>query len=392
MLQFSELPPLGLYIHFPWCVRKCPYCDFNSHEIKSELPEKAYIRALITDLELELPAIWGRPIHSIFMGGGTPSLFSPESLDLLLSELRARLNFAADTEITLEANPGTVEKQRFADYRAIGINRLSIGIQSFHDDHLAKLGRIHSAKEAIKATEAAHDAGFTNFNLDLMYGLPNQTLQQAINDIQTAIDLEPLHISHYQLTIEPNTWFHHHPPVTPNDDSLAEMETACRERLATHDYRRYEISAFAKNNMQCKHNINYWFFGDYLGIGAGAHGKRTDAQQQKIIRTHKQRHPQSYIEAATSGNTVAGQESPAQQDIVFEFMLNALRLTDGFDSALFTQRCGMPISRIEDKLRQAEQDGLIEWKLHRIVPTAKGMLYHNNLLERFLPENHDEAN
>jgi putative oxygen-independent coproporphyrinogen III oxidase len=391
MLQFSELPALGLYLHFPWCVRKCPYCDFNSHEIKDDLPEKIYINALIADLERELPAIWGRSIHSIFMGGGTPSLFSPESLDILLSDLRARLNFSAETEITLEANPGTVEKQRFADYRAIGINRLSIGIQSFNDEQLTKLGRIHTSREAIKAVEAAHDAGFTNFNLDLMYGLPGQTSQQAINDIQTAIDLEPMHLSHYQLTIEPNTWFYHHPPVTPDDDYLAEIETACRERLASHDYARYEISAFAKDNMQCKHNINYWMFGDYLGIGAGAHGKRTDAQQQQIIRTHKQRHPQRYIEASTAGNPVAGRESPDTQTIVFEFMLNALRLTDGFDSALFQQRCGMPISQVESKLRTAEQDGLIEWKLHRIVPTAKGLLYHNDLLERFLPDNHDEA-
>jgi len=389
MFQFTELPPLGLYIHFPWCVRKCPYCDFNSHEIKNAVPEKEYVDALVSDLEHELPAIWGRSIHSIFMGGGTPSLFSPECLDQLLSALRARLNIAASTEITLEANPGTVEKDRFREFRAIGINRLSIGVQSFNDDHLAKLGRIHNAREAIKSAEAAHDAGFDNFNLDLMYGLPDQTPQQAASDIQTAIDLEPTHISHYQLTIEPNTWFHRHPPVTPDDDALIEFENNCRDRLASNGYKRYEVSAFAKQNSQCQHNLNYWLFGDYLGIGAGAHGKRTDAHAQKIFRTRKHRHPVEYMDSVHAGKHIAGQDTVKQNSAVFEFMLNALRLTGGFDTELFTRRCGMPVKLIEEKLAQAEEDGLIDWDLHHIAPTDKGQIFLNNLMERFLPEDNE---
>ncbi len=389
MFQFTELPPLGLYIHFPWCVRKCPYCDFNSHEFKQGIPEKEYIHALVADLEHELPAIWGRSIHSIFMGGGTPSLFSPESLDQLLSALRARLNIAASTEITLEANPGTVEKDRFREFRAIGINRLSIGVQSFNDDHLAKLGRIHNAREAIRAAEAAHDAGFDNFNLDLMYGLPDQTPQQAASDIQTAIDLEPTHISHYQLTIEPNTWFYHHPPVTPDDDALIEFETICRDRLISSGYQRYEVSAFAKQNRQCQHNLNYWLFGDYLGIGAGAHGKRTDAHAQKIYRTRKHRHPTEYLDSVDAGKHIAGHESVKQNSAVFEFMLNALRLTGGFETELFARRCGIPVKHIEEKLVHAEEDGLIDWDLHHIIPTDKGQKFLNNLLERFLPEDNE---
>ncbi len=387
MLQFTELPPLGLYIHFPWCVQKCPYCDFNSHAIKDTVPEQDYIAALLSDLELELPLIWGRQITSIFMGGGTPSLFSPESLERLLSCLRAQLNFSPDIEITLEANPGTIEYGKLQALRDIGINRLSIGVQSFNNDHLQKLGRIHNVRDAINTAEAAHKADFNNFNLDLMYALPGQSIKQAQQDIQLAIDLEPAHISHYQLTIEPNTWFYQHPPEVPNDDMIFETEQACLPVLANAGYHQYEVSAFSKKGMSCQHNLNYWQFGDYLGIGAGAHGKRSDANQQQIVRSWKQKHPQAYMSEAKTEARIAGQQVLENSDIAFEFMLNIFRLTDGFETDLFTQRCGMPIRHIESRLRMAEEAGLIEWGKKKISPTNQGKRYLNNLLEIFLPEN-----
>ena len=309
MFNFTSLPPLSLYIHFPWCVQKCPYCDFNSHELKNSLDEKKYINALIDDLEQELPLFWGRSISSIIMGGGTPSLFSPESIDQLKSDLRARLTFSPDIEITLEANQDTVEFEKFKEFNTAGMNLLSIGIQSFSDDKLITLGRIHGRKEAIRADELAHDAGFSSFNLDLMYGLPNQSQQQAIDDIETAIALEPKHISHYQLTIEPNTFFHHQPPVTPDDDALWEMQLACQERLAKNDYAQYEISAYAMDSFQSQHNLNYWQFGDYLGIGAGAHGKLTNAPEQTISRSWKVKQPKEYLNnAARSEERRVGKE------------------------------------------------------------------------------------
>ena len=385
MFNFTSLPPLALYIHFPWCAQKCPYCDFNSHELKKELDEKKYIDALINDLEQELPLFWGRSISSIFMGGGTPSLFSPESIDQLISALRARLTFAPDIEITMEANPGTVELGKFKEFSSAGINRLSIGIQSFSDDKLKKLGRIHGRKEAIRAAELAHDADFNSFNLDLMYGLPDQSLAQAVEDIETAIALEPKHLSHYQLTIEPNTFFHHQPPPTPDDDKLWEMQEACQVSLAKKDYVQYEISAYAKEGYQCQHNLNYWQFGDYLGIGAGAHGKLTNAPEQKISRSWKVKQPQDYIDKSDSEKRIAGQKILTRDDAAFEFMMNALRLNNGFETEIFQQHVGLPISVVEKALKQAEEKGLISWGLKRIKPTDTGRQYLNNLLELFMP-------
>ena len=304
MFQFTALPPLSLYIHLPWCVRKCPYCDFNSHEVKSangELPEMEYVDAMLKDLEQDLPRIWGRRVMSVFIGGGTPSLLSPEAMDRLLSGLRARLVINADAEITLEANPGTAEQEKFREYRALGINRLSIGVQSFHDDALQKLGRIHGRNEAIRAAEMAHAAGFDNFNLDLMFALPNQTPKQAAEDVATAIDLEPAHISYYQLTLEPNTLFYAQPPVLPDNDIAWQMQQAGQQQLGEANYGQYEVSAYAQPKRQCAHNLNYWQFGDYLGIGAGAHGKITDASQQNITRLAKCRHPQDFM--TTAGTT-----------------------------------------------------------------------------------------
>ena len=386
MFNFTSLPPLALYIHFPWCVQKCPYCDFNSHELKNRLDEKTYINALIADLEQELPLFWGRSISSIFMGGATPSLFSPESLDQLLSALRARLTFAPNIEITMEANPGTLEQGKFAEFSSAGINRLSMGIQSFSDEKLQKLGRIHGRREAIRAAELAHDAGFNSFNLDLMYGLPNQTLEQAIEDIETAIALEPKHISHYQLTVEPNTLFYHQPPVTPGDDMLWEMQIACQGILAKHGYRQYEISAYAKDGYQCQHNLNYWQFGDYLGIGAGAHGKLTNAHEQTITRSWKVKHPQDYLNTAATEQRIAGQSVLSRYDAAFEFMMNALRLNQGFETAVFQQHTGQPISIIEKALKQAEEKNWIDWDTQRIKPTATGLQYLNTLLELFMPD------
>ena len=386
MFNLTSLPPLALYIHFPWCVQKCPYCDFNSHELKNSLDEKKYINALINDLEQELPLFWGRSISSIFMGGGTPSLFSPESIDQLLSSLRARLTFAPDIEITMEANPGTVEQGKFIEFNAAGINRLSMGIQSFSDEKLQSLGRIHGRKEAIRAAELAHDAGFNSFNLDLMYGLPNQSLQQAVDDIETAIALEPKHLSHYQLTIEPNTFFHHQPPVTPDDDMLWEMQNACQESLARHGYEQYEISAYAKDGFQCQHNLNYWQFGDYLGIGAGAHGKLTNVPEQKITRSWKVKQPQDYLNNAAKEKRISGQKVLTRDDASFEFMMNALRLNQGFETALFQQHVGLPISSVEKSLKQAEEKGWINWDINRIQPTATGLQYLNTLLELFISD------
>lgn len=386
MQHFTQLPPLALYIHFPWCVRKCPYCDFNSHELKEPLPEADYIDALLLDLEQELPAIWGRPIVSIFMGGGTPSVFSPEAMDRLISALRARLNLAANIEITMEANPGTLERDKFAEFRAAGINRLSLGVQSFNDEQLTKLGRIHNARDAIRAAETAHKIGLNNFNLDLMYALPGQTLQQAEQDIATAIDLEPSHLSYYQLTIEPNTYFSHQPPTLPDDELTYRIETVCRARLAQSGYARYEISAYARPDKRCVHNLNYWQFGDYLGIGAGAHGKLTDAHRQQITRTWKLKHPREYLAKAATQERIAGIDVLKPEDVSFEFMLNALRLTDGVDSELFVQRTGLPLSQIDDTLQRAQELDLLEQRTNMIQPTARGLNYLNDLMGMFLHE------
>ena len=384
MFNFTELPPLSLYIHFPWCVQKCPYCDFNSHQVKTTLDEKKYIQALIHDLDQELPLFWGRSISSIFMGGGTPSLFSPKSIDDLLSALRARLNLAPGIEITLEANPGTIDYEKFSEFNSAGINRLSIGIQSFNDDKLKSLGRIHGRKEAIRAAELAHDINFQSFNLDLMYGLPNQTVAQALDDIHTAIALEPKHLSHYQLTIEPNTLFHHLPPVTPDDDLLWEMQVACQAALKDHNYNQYEISAYAKEHYQAQHNLNYWHFGDYLGIGAGAHGKLSNAAEQSINRRWKVKQPQNYLDNASSEKRIAGEKQLSRDDAALEFIMNTMRLNEGFETNLFQRHTGLPISVIEKPLKQAEDRGWIDWQLTSIKPTETGRQYLNNLLELFM--------
>jgi putative oxygen-independent coproporphyrinogen III oxidase len=386
MLNLTALPPLSLYIHVPWCVRKCPYCDFNSHKSPDTLPEAAYIDALIRDLEQELPSVWGRTIQTIFIGGGTPSLFSAEAYDRLFSSLRALLPFSPQIEITLEANPGTFEAQRFADYLDLGINRLSIGVQSFNDQALASLGRIHDSKQAIKAIETAHKVGFDNFNLDLMFGLPHQTEKLARHDIETAISLEPSHISYYQLTLEPNTLFYQQPPTLPDEDPIIDWQIANQQRLAKAGYKQYEVSAYAKNTQQCRHNVNYWQFGDYLGIGAGAHGKISDAATQSVTRRSKQKQPQAYIDSAGSEKVILGEEHISRQDISFEFMLNALRLTDGFPTPLFYQHAGIPISHIDTALQQAEVDGLLTRDIYRIRPTEKGQRYLNSLIELFLPQ------
>ncbi len=386
MLSFHAPLPLSLYIHFPWCVRKCPYCDFNSHEAPGPIPENAYIDALLADLQQELPAVWGRPIQSIFIGGGTPSLMSPEGVDRLLSNLRSLLPLHPAVEITLEANPGTVEQQRFTEYHAAGINRLSIGIQSFNEEKLQRLGRIHSRAEALRAAEAAHGAGFDNFNLDLMFGLPDQDEAQAVADLEQAIALAPSHLSWYQLTIEPNTAFYHQPPVVPEDETLWAMQGRGQETLAAAGYGQYEVSAYAREGAQCQHNLNYWQFGDYLGIGPGAHGKITMAAEGRVERRWKQRHPQKYLQSATGEEVVAGRATLNREDLALEFMMNALRLTQGFDSRLFQERTGLPLSTVNKPLERAVALGLIEWETLRITPTERGRNYLNELLQLFMSE------
>jgi oxygen-independent coproporphyrinogen-3 oxidase len=384
VFQFTALPPLSLYIHLPWCVRKCPYCDFNSHALKDELPEAAYVDALLRDLEQDLPRVWGRRVVSVFIGGGTPSLFSPEAMDQLLSGLRARLSINADAEITLEANPGTAEQEKFREYRTLGINRLSIGVQSFHDDALQGLGRIHGRAEAIRAAEMAHAAGFDNFNLDLMFALPKQTLKQAAEDVATAIDLEPAHISYYQLTLEPNTLFHAQPPVLPDNDFAWQIQQAGQQQLARADYAQYEVSAYARPGRRCAHNLNYWQFGDYLGLGAGAHGKITDASQQNITRLAKVRHPQEFIETAGTAKSIQSERVLTRKDVGLEFMMNALRLNEGFETALFAAHTGQQLVLIESALSKAEETGLIERDLKQIRPTEKGRQFLDDLLTLFV--------
>jgi len=396
MLNFTTLPPLSLYIHYPWCVQKCPYCDFNSHETTSKqsshIRDQDYIHALISDLEYELPSVWGRSVQTIFIGGGTPSLIQPEQLQQLLSEIRARVRLSPMAEITMEANPGTVDQVKFAEFREAGINRLSIGIQSFNDQLLKKIGRIHNAQQAQMAIEQAKQAGFDNINLDLMYALPGQTLEQALSDIQQAIAFDTSHLSHYQLTLEPNTLFAHQPPQLPDDDLSYDMQLECQQLLTEAGFEHYEVSAYAQSGKQCRHNINYWQFGDYLGIGAGAHGKISDAFQQNIIRRWKEKHPLSYMEQEkqqqsstnTQNSSMIGQQTLSKQDIGFEFMLNSTRLVNGFDSQLFFAHTGLPLMQIEPQLNKAVELGLIEWHQNHIKPTQRGLQYLNELQELFL--------
>lgn len=385
MFTFTTLPPLSLYAHIPWCVRKCPYCDFNSHELRGDLPERDYIDALLHDLDQELPGVWGRVVSSIFIGGGTPSLFAPESIDRLLAGIRARLTCKPDLEITLEANPGTVEQGRFHEFRAAGVNRLSIGVQSFDDRLLGRIGRIHGRREAIRAAEGAHDAGFASFNLDLMFGLPGQTPDQALQDLSTAMDLEPAHLSWYQLTLEPNTYFHRHPPVLPDDEVLWAMQRRGQVQLAARDYTQYEVSAYARAGQECRHNLNYWRYGDYLGIGAGAHQKITDAGAQRIRRSWKLKSPRAYLAASDSAARIGGGSEPDANEVILEFLMNALRLNAGFETATFERHTGLRLSTVLPKLERARDRELLEadepWRC-----SERGRRFLNDLLAEFLPD------
>ncbi len=414
MLNFTTLPPLSLYIHYPWCVQKCPYCDFNSHALKKaslqseyvdeKQRDSLYIKALIQDLESELPTVWGRTIQSIFIGGGTPSLITPEALQSLLSQIRARIPVSPLAEVTMEANPGAVDQYKFAEFHSAGINRLSIGVQTFNDQLLTKIGRIHNAQQARQAIECAQNVGFDNINLDLMYALPEQSIKSALSDVQEAIHFNPTHISHYQLTIEANTTFAQQPPKLPDDDHSYAMQLQAQALLARAGFEHYEISAYARSGKQCQHNLNYWQFGDYLGIGAGAHGKISNAAKQNISRRWKNKHPQHYIDAQQSNqkaktaaksnliihnsSMLGGQHYLSEADIGFEFMLNSTRLVAGFEQQLFAAHTGLSIKQIEAGLQKALQLGLIERSGKQakdfIRPTTRGLQYLNELQELFL--------
>ena len=382
-IAFTALPPLALYVHIPWCLRKCPYCDFNSHEAKGEVPEHRYVDALIADLEQALPLVWGRPVHSVFFGGGTPSLFAPESLDRFLSAARALLPIEPDAEITLEANPGTFEQAKFAAFRALGINRLSIGIQSFDGGMLKSLGRVHDDREAHRAVEIAA-RNFDNFNLDLMYALPGQSPEQAAVDIREAIAAGAPHVSAYHLTIEPNTYFHRYPPAVPDDDTSAGMQIALEEMLAAAGYEHYETSAFARPGRQARHNLNYWRFGDYLGVGAGAHGKLSF--RDRVLRQVRHRHPRDYMDRTLAGDAVQTAQDVTVDELPFEFMMNALRLTGGFPTTLFTERTSLPLSAVLPRLADAERRGFIERDAMHVRPTETGQRFLNELLQIFLED------
>ncbi len=391
LLNLSALPPLSLYVHFPWCVRKCPYCDFNSHEFAAQgaqeqggpLPEQAYLDALRADLEQSLPLVWGRKIHTIFIGGGTPSLMSAEGLDRLLSDVRSLLPLEADAEVTMEANPGTFEAGKFREFAASGINRLSIGIQSFNAQHLQALGRIHDDREARHAIEIAQQ-NFSNFNLDLMFALPGQDMAGAEQDLQTALSFKPPHLSLYHLTMEPNTVFAKYPPELPDDDESAAMQQMLIERTAEAGYQHYEVSAYAQPGRRARHNLNYWEFGDYLGIGAGAHSKLSFPH--RIVRQARYKQPTSYMQQAMAGNAVHEEVEVARDELAFEFMLNALRLTEGFDSRLFSERTGLPMQAIDAGLQQAEAKGLLQADHQRIWPTELGQRFLNDLQTIFLQD------
>ena len=376
-----KLPPLALYVHIPWCIRKCPYCDFNSHAATPELPEQDYVTALLADLDLDLIYVHGRQLESIFFGGGTPSLFSAQALQTLLMGIEKRIRFNPTIEITLEANPGTFEQEKFAAYRKLGINRLSIGIQSFQDSKLQALGRVHSAAEASRAVEMARQAGFDNFNLDLMHGLPDQSAEEALSDLQIAIDLAPTHLSWYQLTMEPNTVFWSKPPLLPEDDVLWDIQEAGQALLAQHGFHQYEVSAYAREKAIAQHNLNYWSFGDFIGIGAGAHGKVSDPQG-RIQRTWKTRQPSDYLNSEKP--FLAGNSTLAAADLPFEFLMNALRLTDGVALTLFSERTGLPVSVLQAGLNEARQRGLLSTDPKLLVASAQGQLFLNDLLQIFL--------
>ena len=388
MFNFSAPPPLSLYIHFPWCERKCPYCDFNSHALKDELPEQAYIHALLKDLEQELPSVWGRSVHSIFLGGGTPSLFSAAAIEQLLEGVRARLPLHPDAEITLEANPGSAEQERFSGYRKAGVTRLSIGLQSLNDKHLHALGRIHDSAQAIRAVQSARLAGFDNFNLDLMFALPGQETGEAIRDLEQLIELQPPHISWYQLTLEPNTFFHAHPPQVPDDERKWEIQLRGQELLLKHGYIQYEVSAYSRGGQCCAHNLNYWKFGDYLGIGAGAHGKITDGANNCIYRYSRRKHPQDYLATAGTEHSIDTSRKLTEAETVFEFAMNRLRLNQGFSLDEFENRCGLQRLHIIPLLEKAQQRGLLVLEGDIVRHSQKGWLFLDDLIELFLPEQH----
>jgi oxygen-independent coproporphyrinogen-3 oxidase len=377
-----ELPPLAMYIHIPWCVKKCPYCDFNSHAAAPTLPEEEYVDALLADLDADLAHVHGRPLSSIFFGGGTPSLFSAKALGRLLEGVERRIRFAPDIEITLEANPGTFEQAKFSAYRQLGINRLSIGVQSFQSAKLAALGRIHDGNEAIRAADMARAAGFDNFNLDLMHGLPDQSIDDALSDLRTAIAQKPTHLSWYQLTLEPNTVFWNQPPTLPEDDTLWDIQEAGQTLLAEHGYAQYEVSAYAQPGKAARHNLNYWTFGDFIGIGAGAHAK-ISSPDGIISRSWKTRLPKDYLNPGKQ--FTAGHRVLEPDELPFEFLMNVLRLTEGAASEMFTRRTGLPLSLLASARQEAEKRGLLKAEPNRLVATREGQLFLNDLLQQFLP-------
>jgi putative oxygen-independent coproporphyrinogen III oxidase len=382
MQKFDITIPLSLYIHLPWCVRKCPYCDFNSHEAKLAIPEDAYVDALVKDLEEQLPRIWGRRFVSIFFGGGTPSLFSAKSIERLLTEINSRVRFNTAMEITLEANPGTIDEANFRGFRAAGINRLSIGLQSLQDDKLKALGRIHDREQALRAIDAAKNAGFENFNLDLMHGLPDQSVRDALADLRDALAMQPTHLSWYQLTIEPNTFFHARPPRLPDEEVLANIQEQGKALLVSSAMGQYETSAFCLPQRECTHNVNYWEFGDYLGIGAGAHSKITDTETQTVTRHWQVKNPRDYLNLEKK--FTAERQVISDADISFEFMLNALRLTDGVSNELFRERSGLPLSMVQAALTQAREKGLLQDSEIKLQPTELGQRFLNDLCALFL--------
>lgn len=393
--HFTQLPPLSLYIHIPWCIRKCPYCDFNSHESRGEIPEMAYVDALLDDLANEMPLVWGRQISTVFIGGGTPSLFSAQALDKLLSGVRALTALAPNAEVTLEANPGTFEQQRFKDYRALGINRLSIGIQSFDAEKLRALGRVHSSEEALQACDIARTAGFEQINLDIMFALPDQTQTQLLDDIRIALEQDTTHLSFYELTLEPNTLFARFPPSLPDDDLRALMQDTVEQQLAEAGFDRYEVSAYAKrtsgNRNRSAHNMNYWQFGDYVGIGCGAHGKISSADAGNIVRRWKQKHPKTYLQAGSADERLGQQTEISQQDTALEFMMNALRLREGFPIPLFELHTGVSLNFWQTNIDAAIKRGLIEQQGLNIRATDTGYNWLNDTLQLFMPDEHQAA-
>ncbi len=383
----APAPPLSLYVHFPWCERKCPYCDFNSHAVRGTIPERAYVAALLHDLEREAERVEGRPVGSVFLGGGTPSLLSGQGVARLLDGLRACVELAPGCEITMECNPGSAEARRYGAYRAAGVNRLSIGVQTFDDQALARIGRAHDAGQARRAVRWARAEGLESLNVDLMYGLPGQSPNAAIADVREALALEVAHLSHYQLTLEPNTAFHRAPPELPDERAIEAMETGCRALLADAGLVRYEVSAFARAGHRCRHNLNYWRFGDYIGIGAGAHGKLTDPARREVVRSTKKRHPRQYLEAAARGEFLQQQQrSVGGGDLAFEFVLNASRLAEGFAERDFEQATGLAISRLEAGLARGRELGLLERRQGRVRATEDGFRFLNELQALFLPD------